>query len=200
MSMEQFISGFHSRVDKIASRKIEDQLKGHILLRQANLPNHDKHVIIGAASGSYDVKSISAALRSVFRKNALSPANKYGPYSASPGNSQSGASNTPRSTRRHRQRNNNPQGSTSGGASFYSRLGSETNSDNNDPAIGGADPAADTNQFTYNTASPQTKARSHRSGRLRQRCRQNSPRSLNTRNGRHDSARWSNTPQVPFLR
>lgn len=41
---------------KFASLSIDDQLNGHILLRQANLPNHDKHVIIEAASGSYEVK------------------------------------------------------------------------------------------------------------------------------------------------
>jgi len=57
-SVEQFIAGFHTRLDKISSLKLDEKLKGHLLLRQAGLDTHSRNMIIGAASGSYDVKEV----------------------------------------------------------------------------------------------------------------------------------------------
>ncbi len=67
MTIEEFIAGFHTRLDKIASLNMDDKLKGHLLLRQALLDNQDRNMIIGAASGKYEVKHVGAALRSAFR-------------------------------------------------------------------------------------------------------------------------------------
>lgn len=67
MYVEQFIAGFHSRLDKIAELAIDDKLKGHLLLRQAGLDGHSRNMIVGASAGNYDVTAISTALRQAFR-------------------------------------------------------------------------------------------------------------------------------------
>ena len=41
LSVEHFISGFHTRVDKISQLSLDDKLKGHLLLRQADLEDHE---------------------------------------------------------------------------------------------------------------------------------------------------------------
>ena len=69
MAVEQFIAGFHSRIDKIADLKMDDKLKGHLLLRAAGLDAHMRNIIVGASAGNYDVASISSALRQAFRNN-----------------------------------------------------------------------------------------------------------------------------------
>lgn len=61
-SVKHFISRFHTRVDKISSLNLDDKLNSHLLLRQTNLTYYDKNVVVAAASGSYDVSRISAAL------------------------------------------------------------------------------------------------------------------------------------------
>jgi len=68
-SVEQFIAGFHTRLDKISSLELDEKLKGHLLLRQAGLDTHSRNMIIGAASGSYDVTSIANSLRQAFRSS-----------------------------------------------------------------------------------------------------------------------------------
>ena len=69
MAVEQFIAGFHSRIDKIAELHMDDKLKGHLLLRAAGLDSHMRNLIVGTSAGNYDVSSISSALRQAFRNN-----------------------------------------------------------------------------------------------------------------------------------
>lgn len=66
MTVEQYISGFHSRLDKVASLKFDNNLKGHIVLHQAVLPTHEKTMLVGAASGSYDILHLTEELRNAF--------------------------------------------------------------------------------------------------------------------------------------
>ncbi len=73
MGVEQFIAGFHTRLDKIAELNIDTKLKGHLLLRQAGLDTHTRNMIVGAASGKYDASTISNALRQAYR-NTHKPA------------------------------------------------------------------------------------------------------------------------------
>ena len=72
LSVEHFISGFHTRVDKISELNLNDKLKGHLLLRQADLAANERHVVIGASSGSYNVGDVSAALRNIYRNSGSS--------------------------------------------------------------------------------------------------------------------------------
>lgn len=68
--MDQYVAGFHSRLDKISTLEPDGNLKGHFLLRQASLSPFDCNLVVGAASGSYDVKDVGNALRNAFRKES----------------------------------------------------------------------------------------------------------------------------------
>lgn len=67
VTVDQYVAGFHSRLDKIASLELDEKLKGHFLLRQANLAQHERNLVVGASSVSYDVKDLSNSLRNAFR-------------------------------------------------------------------------------------------------------------------------------------
>ena len=52
LTIEQFIAGFHTRLDKISDLKMDEKLKGHLLLRQSGLDTHTRNMNVGAASGN----------------------------------------------------------------------------------------------------------------------------------------------------
>lgn len=52
MSVEEFILGSHSRLDKISKLNMNDELNGHLLLKQVNLGNQDRNLFVGAAGGN----------------------------------------------------------------------------------------------------------------------------------------------------
>lgn len=63
--VDHTISEFHTRVEKVLELNLSDKLKG-LLLQEANLDYYDKHILIGALSGSYVVHRVSAALSSIY--------------------------------------------------------------------------------------------------------------------------------------
>eukprot|EP00171_Calliarthron_tuberculosum_P018452 IDg18452t1 len=65
-SVDQFVAGFRTRLDKIAELNIDSKFKGHLLLRQAGLDKGARNMIIGSTSGSYEVDKISSALRLMY--------------------------------------------------------------------------------------------------------------------------------------
>lgn len=69
MTFEQFISGFHNRLDAISELQMNDKLKGHLLLGQAKLDAHTKNLIVDAASRSFEVESIATVLRQAYTSN-----------------------------------------------------------------------------------------------------------------------------------
>lgn len=70
-TVDEFVIGFHSRLEKISTLALDETLKGHILLRQANLDPHDRNIIIGSAGGNYSLQSLSTALRNAFRAEGM---------------------------------------------------------------------------------------------------------------------------------
>eukprot|EP00171_Calliarthron_tuberculosum_P015089 IDg15089t1 len=68
-------SGISRKAVKIASLNIDSKLKGRLLLKQACLDNQDRNVIVGAASGKYDVTQISNPLRQAYRRMKRNEAN-----------------------------------------------------------------------------------------------------------------------------
>lgn len=66
VSVEHFILGFHTQVDKMASVSMDEKVNERLLLCQEDLQYHDKHVAIGAASGSYLVQNVSATMRDIY--------------------------------------------------------------------------------------------------------------------------------------
>lgn len=92
VSVEHFISVFHTRMHKISDLHLDDKLKGQLLLRQADhLIQQERHVEIGSASGSYDVNRISAAaLRNIYRNGTPTDAthlNRNNSHNDNDGNS-----------------------------------------------------------------------------------------------------------------
>lgn len=70
-SVDEYVVGFHSRLDKISKLELSDELKGHLLLKQANLDAHDRNMIVGAAGGDYSLQAIATSLRNAFRSEGL---------------------------------------------------------------------------------------------------------------------------------
>lgn len=52
---------------------MDDKIKGHLSLRKAEIDTYTKNMIVRAASGKYDVGSISNALRQDFRNENSKP-------------------------------------------------------------------------------------------------------------------------------
>lgn len=55
LTVDQCITGFHSRIYKIAPLQLCNNQTYHLLLRQAALPSNEKNMIYGVPSDSYDV-------------------------------------------------------------------------------------------------------------------------------------------------
>lgn len=70
MTVEEFVVGFHSRLDKVSKLDMNDELKGHLLLKQANLDSHDRNLVVGAAGGDYTLQALATSLRNAFRCQA----------------------------------------------------------------------------------------------------------------------------------
>lgn len=66
LSIEHFISRFHSPVDNISPLNELDELKCHLILRYASLAYYEVNVVTGTSSGIYDVNKVSAALHSIY--------------------------------------------------------------------------------------------------------------------------------------
>lgn len=64
-TLQHFMPGFHTRFDKISSLKLENNLKGHLLLRQAHLTDSEQDVVVEEASDLYDVQNINTALQNI---------------------------------------------------------------------------------------------------------------------------------------
>lgn len=71
ISVEEFFADFHARYDKITDLQFTTIVQGHTLLTQAALGSQEWNMIVGQASGSYDVRRISPSFRSACR-NKLS--------------------------------------------------------------------------------------------------------------------------------
>lgn len=74
MSVEEFVVGFNSRLDRISKLDMNDELKRHLLLKQANLDSHDRTLVVGAAGGDYSLQILATSLRNAFRTTRLPPA------------------------------------------------------------------------------------------------------------------------------
>lgn len=65
--------GIHSRLVKISSLELDNKLKGHPLLRQAHLHSQEENMMFCAASGSYEVRNLTSALRNAYINSSPSP-------------------------------------------------------------------------------------------------------------------------------
>lgn len=67
-SVDQFISGFNSRLDRVSCLGFDDSVKGHLLLKLSGLSQPDQNIVVASAGGDYSLKKISTALRNAFQR------------------------------------------------------------------------------------------------------------------------------------
>lgn len=77
LSGGHFISGFHTRVEKISDVNVDDKLKGHLLLRQADVVQQEQNTVIGASSSIYGINRISSYFPNVYRNDAPTEATQF---------------------------------------------------------------------------------------------------------------------------
>lgn len=65
VTIEQYIAGFHSRMDKIATLNL-DRWKGNLLLHQESLTSQDNIMLLGVSHGSYYIYRLTVAIRNEF--------------------------------------------------------------------------------------------------------------------------------------
>ena len=63
MTIEEYISGFFSSLNRLSKLKIDDVLKGHLLRRQAGLSSKERALVVVASSGNWEFSSITSSLR-----------------------------------------------------------------------------------------------------------------------------------------
>lgn len=51
MTVGEFVARFHTRRDEIHKLELNDEPKGHLLLRQINLGTYDINIIVGSPGG-----------------------------------------------------------------------------------------------------------------------------------------------------
>jgi hypothetical protein len=66
MSISTYIAGFYARLDNLSQLQMPDELKGHLLLKQANLESDQKSMIIASARGSYKVRDVADSMRQLY--------------------------------------------------------------------------------------------------------------------------------------
>lgn len=66
MSVAEFVAGFHTRLYKMSMLDIKDELRNHLLQRQAKLDRHDRNIVIGSAGGDYSLQALKSSLRNAF--------------------------------------------------------------------------------------------------------------------------------------
>jgi hypothetical protein len=66
MTISTYIAGFYARLDSLAQLQMPDELKGHLLLKQANLEPSEKIMVIASARGSYKVKDVVDSMRQLY--------------------------------------------------------------------------------------------------------------------------------------
>jgi hypothetical protein len=66
MSISTYAAGFYLRMDNITQLRIPDELKGHLLLNQANFGPMENAIIVASAKGSFKIGVIVDSTRQLF--------------------------------------------------------------------------------------------------------------------------------------
>jgi hypothetical protein len=73
MSVATYVAGFYARLDNLCQLQIPDELKGHLLLKQANLEKSERTMIVASAKGNYKITAIVDSMRQFFGNHQDSP-------------------------------------------------------------------------------------------------------------------------------
>jgi hypothetical protein len=66
MSVSTYVAGFYARLDNLTQLQMPDELKGHLLLKQANLEQSEKAMVIASAKGSYKISAVVDSMRQLY--------------------------------------------------------------------------------------------------------------------------------------
>jgi hypothetical protein len=58
MSISTYVAGFYARLDNLTQLQIPDELKGHLLLNQANFGCGEKFMIVASAKESFKIAAL----------------------------------------------------------------------------------------------------------------------------------------------
>jgi hypothetical protein len=65
MSITTYIAGFYSRLDNLSQLRMPAELKGYLLLKQANL-EFSERTMIASAKGNYEIAAIVNSMKQLF--------------------------------------------------------------------------------------------------------------------------------------
>ena len=66
MSISTYVAGFYARLDNLTQLQMPDELKGHLLLNQANFGPTEKSMIVASAKGSLKIAALVDSMRQLF--------------------------------------------------------------------------------------------------------------------------------------
>jgi hypothetical protein len=66
MSISTYVAGFYARLDNLTQLQMPDELKGHLLLNQANFGPTEKSMIVASAKGSFKIAALVDSMRQLF--------------------------------------------------------------------------------------------------------------------------------------
>jgi hypothetical protein len=65
MSVATYVAGICERLDNLCQLQMSDELNGHLLLKQANLEQSERTMIVASAKGNYKITAIVDSMRHV---------------------------------------------------------------------------------------------------------------------------------------
>lgn len=71
MSVDEFVVGFHSRLDKVNKLNLNEEHKDNLLQKKANLDALDRNIIIRLSGRGYSLQVLLASLRNAYRQEGL---------------------------------------------------------------------------------------------------------------------------------
>jgi hypothetical protein len=76
MSISSYLAGFYARLDSLTQLQMPDELKGHLLLNQANFGPTEKYMIrLASAKGSLKIAALVDSMRQLFGDRQDIPTN-----------------------------------------------------------------------------------------------------------------------------
>lgn len=73
MVFQEFVLGFQIRLDNLNTLDVNEELKGHLLLKQNNPESHDPNLGVGAAGWDRFLHAPAASLKNAFSSKGLPP-------------------------------------------------------------------------------------------------------------------------------
>jgi hypothetical protein len=73
MSISTYVAGFYARLDALTQLNMPEELKGHLLLKQANLDQSQKALVVASAKGNYKINLIVDSMRQIYGEQTEIP-------------------------------------------------------------------------------------------------------------------------------